>query len=85
MALDIVLKTEIRARLLAGVVFVVRCAQMQGGDPQFIAGVLALAEHRALGEGLDWSGILTDARAALGADVGQLIDGALALEAGHVH
>ena len=75
----VILQSECRARLLASIVFVVRCSQYQGGDPQFIAGALALAENRALGEGLDWPAMLADAREALGADVGRLIDAALVL------
>lgn len=55
---NIVFKSEIRARILSTLVFVVRCAP--SADPQFIAGALAFAEHRALSEGLDWSGILKE-------------------------
>lgn len=80
----VVFQDEIGQRLLAAVVLVVRSAQRQGGDPQFIAGVLALAEHRALAEDQDWAALLAQARAALGADVGRLIDAALTLEAGAV-
>jgi len=79
---EVLFRDEVGARLLAGVVLVVRGAQRQGGDPQFVAGVLALAEHQAIAEGLDWAGLLDQARAALGADVGRLIDAALTLAPG---
>jgi len=77
MGYSIVSKVEVRAGLLAGLVFVVRCAQYQGGDPQFVGGALVLAEHRALETGLDWPGLLADARATLGIDSTDLLDAAL--------
>ena len=83
MSYTFVAKDDLRAHLLAAVVFCCRSAQHQGGDPQFVAGVLALAECRAIGEGFDWPAILTDARGALGRDVGKLIDTALLLEVDH--
>ena len=55
---------------------------METSERKRIAGALAMAEHRVLGEGLDWLGILKDARTALGADVGKLIDQALTLDSG---
>ena len=85
MARELVFKSEVQAAILAGVVLRVRCAQLDGGDVGHIRGVLAMAEHTAIVLGCDWSAILDDSRQALGTDVGQLIDGALALEAGHVH
>ncbi len=83
MGRDILLKSEVQAAVLAGVVLCVRCAQQAGGDVAHIRGVLTMAEHNALALGLSWSGILDAAHVALGADVGQLIDGALALEVGN--
>ena len=79
---SVIYTEELGARILAGVVLVVRGAQRQGGDPQFVAGVLAFAEHRAIAEGLDWAGLLAQAREVLGADVGRLIDAALTLAPG---
>jgi len=82
MGLDVVFKAEVGAAILASVVLTVRSAQRQGGDPLFVAGALAIAEHNALAFGLDWLGILGGARAALGSDVGALIDQALTLAPG---
>lgn len=73
---------EIQAGLIAGVVLVVRQAQSQGCDPMFVAGVLALAEHRALSEGLDWPAMLNDASEVLGIDARRLLDRARQLGAG---
>lgn len=74
-------KHEIQAGLVGAVVFVVRCAQRQGGDVMFLSGALALAEHRALVEGLDWKTMLSEARISLGAGTEQLLDAALQIEA----
>ena len=74
MSRDVYFARDVRAHILAGVVLVIRCARRQGGDPQYIAGVLALAEHNALSVGLDWPEVLDLARAELGTDLGQLID-----------
>ena len=69
---------------LAGVVLTVRAAQHQAGDPRFIAGVLTTADHLTLCLELDWCAILDDERAALGADVGKLVDQALTLAPGAI-
>ena len=82
MGLDIVLKKEIGERLLAGVVLMARCAQYQGYNEMFVAGALAMAEYRALGEGLDWPAMIEDVRLSLGTDGRKLIDDALRLGPG---
>jgi len=71
---NIVLKSDIQATILAGVVLTIRCARQQGSDPRFVAGVLAIAEHNAHALGLDWPGILDDLFAALGDDAGGMFD-----------
>ena len=81
MGLDVRFKREIRAALVGGVVVMIRGAQFQGGDTQFIAGALAMAEHRALVEGLDWKVMLGEAREVLGAGTSRMIDEALRLGA----
>jgi len=73
---------EVGARLLAGVVLAVRCAQETGGNIDFLRGALTLAEHQALICGLDWASMLANAREALGSDVAGLIDSALELSPG---
>lgn len=83
MGISIVNKSEVRAAILAGLVLTVRCAQVRRGDPHFIAGVLAMAEHQAVTFDLSWPALLDRARAVLGGDVGGLIDAALALEPGN--
>ena len=82
MSLSIVSHSEIRAHILSGVVLTIRGAQRQGGDQQFIAGVLANAEHNALACSLDWPCILTDAKKILGSGVAALIDQAMTLAPG---
>ncbi len=82
MSTGIYVRDEIRAHILAAVVFAIRGAQAQGGDPRFIAGVLTLAEHNALAIEIDWSDLLSDARVVLGADTTSLLDQALHLETG---
>ena len=85
MGLDVKFKPELANELTGALVFLVRCAKVQGNaDPAFIAGALAMAEHRALAMGLDWPGILQSTRDSLGRDVAGLIDAALALESGMV-
>jgi len=82
MGLDVRFKRELRAAILGAVVLVVRGAQRQGGNTMFIAGALAMAEHRALVEGIDWPVLLDDVRQTLGTGTAELIDSALALDAG---
>ena len=83
MGLDVRFKHEIRAALIGAVVIIVRGAQHQGGNEQFIAGALVMAEHRALVEGLDWPEMLADVRGSLGSGVAEVLDSALALDASH--
>ena len=81
MGLDVRFKREIRAALVGGIVVMVRGAQFQGWDARFIAGALAMAEHRALVEGMDWPVMLGEARAMLGAAASRMIDESLMLQA----
>ena len=83
MGLDVRFKSEIRAALVGAVVLIVRGAQYQGGNVQFVAGALVMAEHRALVEGLDWPEMLAEARGSLGSGVAGVIDSALALDNMH--
>ena len=81
MGLDVRFKREIRAALVGGIVVMVRGAQFQGWDARFIAGALAMAEHRALVEGMDWPAMLGDAREVLGEAASRMIDESLMLQA----
>lgn len=76
-----VFAADVKAAVLAGVVLTVRCAQ-QAGNVQFVAGILAMAEHNAIALGANWPAILKEARCALGADTAALIDAAMQLDDG---
>ena len=49
-----------------------------GHNTEFVRGILAHGQAQAMLYGLDWPGIVTECKAGLGADVGGLLDAALA-------
>lgn len=74
MALDVWFTSDIRARILAGLVLAIETANAQNlGNVEFCSGVLAMAQHQALTFGLSWPAIVKDARQALGGDLGDLL------------
>jgi len=73
---------DIRGHVLAGICLCLRGVQVQGGDKQYVAGVLSMAEHQAHAAQLDWPEVLEDAKLALGGAMVDLIDQALMLGPG---
>ena len=59
------LDTEIRAGILAGLV---QAFVADTGNVEFLRGTVAAYQHQALTFGLDWRGIVTEAKALIGRD-----------------
>jgi hypothetical protein len=78
--MDVWFSSDLRAVVLAGVVLSVRTARAQGlGNVEFVAGILALAEHQALAFKVSWPDVLCDVRQVLGDGYAGLLDGSVAL------
>jgi hypothetical protein len=71
-----------RRLCLSGIVLSIRGAQRQGYDEQYMAGVLAHAEHMCISARGDWPSTLQRARGLLQGPQLRMLDGALQLEAG---
>jgi hypothetical protein len=84
MGLDVLFIVDVEKMTLAGIMLAMRGAQRQGASEQFIAGILAQAEHTCLVAKGDWPGVLAEARSLLGSDdqAARLLDSALQLRAG---
>lgn len=73
--LNIHFPDEIRNQVLAGTILVIATAQACGAlNVEFMRGVVALAQFTVIGYGCSWPTFLQDARAALGADLGGMLD-----------
>jgi len=70
---------SVRQAILAGLVLAVRQAQTNGADPLYLAGALAQAEHLCIATCGDWTGLVGEAREALGVGRGELLEDALSL------
>jgi len=79
---NLFLARSIRGHVLAGICLCLRGVQVQGGDKQYVAGVLSMAEYQAHAAQLDWPEVLEDAKLALGGAMRDLIDQALMLGPG---
>lgn len=64
---------------MGSVVLTIRSVQVQGGNLQFIAGVLALAQNSAISEGLNWPQMLDEIKGALDASTVPLLENALSV------
>ena len=77
MALDIFFLSDIRQGIISAAVLTIETASAHGPvNADFVSGVLALAKARALAVGTPWSFVVNDARLALGAGYGELLDAA---------
>ena len=80
MALEVFFRNDLRQNAMAGILLLVRSAQVQGGSAQYIAGALAMAQHHALAVGIDWSDLYAEARGLLSANGRQMLDAALRVQ-----
>lgn len=65
------LDTEIRSSILAGLVL---AFTSNAGNVEFLRGAVAAYQHQALTFGLNWSGIVTEAKALIGRDELAMLD-----------
>lgn len=72
---------DIRAALLAGVVAKVNAARAAGDNVEYLRGVIDHAHHQALAFGIDWPGLLNQARCELDAGGLFLLDRVQVLDA----
>lgn len=77
MALDMYTARDVRPTLLAALVLALDAANSGGRlNVDYCAGVVAMARHTAIAHHIRWADLAQDARAALGADIGDLLDAA---------
>jgi hypothetical protein len=81
MGLNVLYVHDVESFVLAGIVLSVRGASRQGYDEQYMAGVLAHAEHVCLSAKGDWPDTLQRARALLQGSQCLMLDNALRLQA----
>lgn len=74
MALDVYLRRDINAAILAGLVVTMKAAQAAGNNVEYLRGALAAYQGQALAFNLSWPGILSQARQELDAGNLALLD-----------
>lgn len=72
--LDIYFREDIEGAILAGLVLVVQTARATGDNVEFLRGALVAYQNLALAYRIPWDGLLDQARAAIGGDLGMLLD-----------
>jgi hypothetical protein len=76
MALKPYYKEDIAQTILAGLVLAVQTARACGDNTEYLEGALSAFQHQAHTFGVSWPGVIADARASLGSDLAELLDGA---------
>ena len=77
MALEVYFVSDIRRGLVSAAVMALETGAAHGPiNVEFVSGVLAMAKARALAVGIPWGFVVNDARLALGAGYGELLDAA---------
>ena len=80
MALDVYFVSDLRAAVLAGMVATITTAHASGQNVEYLRGALCAFQHQALNFGIDWPALLSDARRAIGQDVGELLSACVVVE-----
>jgi len=77
MPLEVYTAADIQATILAGLVLALDAANSgQRVNVDYCAGLVAMARHTAIAHHVAWGDLAQEARAALGADIGDLLDAA---------
>lgn len=75
MALNVYFQDEVQHSLLAAVTFAVRIYLSNGGaNVEYLKGIFGLAEAQALQYGIDWPGLVAQAKNSMGAQWVGLLD-----------
>ncbi len=75
MAGNTIYSFEVKNAILAGVVFGLEASRAHDrSNVEFVNGILTMAKYTALAFGVPWPEIVNDAKAALGGDLGDLLD-----------
>lgn len=74
MSIDVYFREEIRAKILAGLILVLQTAKEGQVNVAFVKGVLALAQHQALGFGICWDNLLGEVKSLFSSDLIEMIE-----------
>ena len=75
MSPDVLLVADLRAGILSRLVLAIEAAHSCGRlNVDYCAGIVAMARSTAIAHHVKWADLAQEARAALGADVGDLLD-----------
>ena len=75
MALELYTSADIQAHILAVLVLALDAANSGGRlSVDYCAGIVAMARSTAIAHHIEWGDLAHEARAAIGADIGDLLD-----------